>query len=370
MKEKKPFDFWLFITVLILLSLGLVMVFSASAPTAQKEYSGDIYYIIRKQLMFALAGFVLMMLAANYDYRRYGRKTVLALMGVSIILLIAVLIPGIGLKVNGARRWILIGSQQIQPSEIVKLATIMYLSFYLSKRKKPLNSFFGDLMPYLFVIGLISLLLLLEPHLSATIIMISLSVIILFVAGAKIRHFLILSAPVGAVLIAVITFTDYMTSRINAWRNPWSDPRGEGWQTIQSLYAIGSGGLFGRGLGQSMQKYLYLSEPHNDYIFPILAEELGYVGVVAVLLLFMIFIWRGIKIAVHAPDTFSSLLAAGVTSLIAVQSLFNILVVTNTVPPTGVSLPFFSSGGTSLLLFMVEVGILLNISRYSNYERI
>jgi cell division protein FtsW len=370
MKDKKPFDFWLFITVLILLSLGLVMVFSASAPTAQRDYNGDTYYIIRKQLMFAFAGIIVMLLAANYDYRKYGKKTVMALMGASIILLIAVLIPGIGHEVNGSRRWINFGSIPFQPSEMTKLALILYLSFNLSKRKKPLNSFFGDLMPYLFVVGLISLLLLLETHLSATIIMISLSMIILFVAGAKIRHFLILVAPVAAVLAAVISFTDYMTPRINSYLNPWSSPQGEGWQTIQSLYAIGSGGLFGRGLGQSMQKFLYIPEPQNDYIFAILAEELGYIGVAAVLLLFMIFIWRGIKIAVHAPDTFSSLIAAGITALIAVQSLFNIAVVTNSVPPTGVSLPFFSSGGTSLMFFLVEVGILLNISRYSNYERI
>lgn len=369
MKEKKPFDFWLFMTVLVLLSLGLIMVFSASAPTAEKEYK-DIYFIIKKQLRFALLGVAAMLLAANYDYRKYGRKTVLALMGASVVMLILVLIPGIGREVNGSWRWIYFGSIPFQPSELAKLALILFLSFYLSKRKKPLNTLFGDLMPYLFVIGLISLLLLLETHLSATIIMISLSVIILFVAGAKVRHFLIMATPVGAVLVAVISFTDYMTPRINSYLNPWSSPRGEGWQTIQSLYAIGSGGLFGRGLGQSMQKFLYIPEPHNDYIFAILAEELGYIGVIAVLLLFMIFIWRGIKIAVHAPDVYSSLIATGITSLIAVQSLFNVAVVTNTVPPTGVSLPFFSSGGTSLVLFMIEVGILLNISRYSNYERI
>lgn len=369
MKDKKPFDFWLFITVLILLSLGLIMVFSASAPTAEKEYK-DIYFIIKKQLRFAVMGVVAMLLAANYNYHKYGRKTVTALMGASVIMLILVLIPGIGREVNGSWRWIYFGSIPFQPSELAKLALILFLSFFLSKRKKPLNTLFGDLMPYLFVVGLISLLLLLETHLSATIIMISLSVIILYVAGAKVWHFLILSAPVCAVLVAVISFTDYMTPRINSYIDPWSNPRGEGWQTIQSLYAIGSGGLFGRGLGQSMQKFLYIPEPHNDYIFAILAEELGYIGVIAVLLLFMIFIWRGIKIAVHAPDVYSSLIATGVTALIAVQSLFNVAVVTNTVPPTGVSLPFFSSGGTSLVLFMVEVGILLNISRYSNYERI
>lgn len=277
MKDKKPFDFWLFMTVLILLSLGLIMVFSASAPTAEKEYK-DIYFIIKKQLRFAVLGVIAMLLAANFDYRKYGRKIVLAMMGASVVMLVLVLIPGIGREVNGSWRWIYFGSIPFQPSELTKLALILFFSFYLSKRKKPLNSLVGDLLPYLFVVGLVSLLLLLETHLSATIIIISLSVIILFVAGAKVRHFLILSAPVAAILVAVISFTDYMTPRINAFLDPWSNPRGEGWQTINSLYAIGSGGLFGRGLGQSMQKFLWIPEPHNDYIFAILAEELGYIG--------------------------------------------------------------------------------------------
>ncbi len=369
MNEKKPFDFWLFITVLILLSLGLIMVFSASAPTAEKEFN-DIYHIIKRQLVFAVLGVGAMLFAANYDYRKIGKKTVNGLMVASVILLILVLIPGIGVERNKSWRWIEIGGIQFQPSEMAKLALILFFAYYLSKRKKPLKSFFGDLMPYLFVTGVIAVLLLLETHLSATIIMISIAAIMLFVAGAKIRHFLILVAPVTAAITAVIMFTDYMTPRINAFIDPWSNPLGEGWQTIQSLYAIGSGGLFGRGLGQSMQKFGYIPYAHNDYIFSILAEELGFIGVVSVLLLYMIFIWRGIKIAVHAQDTYGSLIATGITALIAVQSLFNVAVVTNTVPPTGVSLPFFSSGGTSLVLFLVEVGILLNISRYSSYERI
>lgn len=369
MKDKKPFDFLLFITVLLLLSLGLVMVFSASAPMAEKAYN-DIYYFIKKQLRFAVLGMAAMLLAANVDYHKYGRKTVLALMGASVVLLVLVLIPGIGSEVNKSWRWIDIRGFRFQPSELAKLALILFFSYYLSKRKKPLKSFFGDLMPYLFTVGLISLLLLLETHLSATIIIISIAMIMLFAAGAKIRHFVVLAAPVVGLITAVIMFTDYMAPRIRSYLDPWSSPLGDGYQTIQSLYAIGSGGLFGRGLGQSMQKFLYVPEPHNDYIFSILAEELGFVGVVTVLLLFMIFIWRGIKIAVHAPDTYGGLIAAGITALIAVQSLFNIAVVTNSVPPTGVSLPFFSSGGTSLVLFMAEAGILLNISRYSKYERI
>ncbi len=367
--KKKPFDFILFMTVLILLSLGLIMVFSASAPMAEKE-TGNIYYYIKRQLIFAAIGMVSMLFATNYDYHKIGRKTVWALFLVSIVLLILVLIPGIGSEANDSRRWVEIAGVRFQPSELAKLALILFYSFNLSRRKRPLNSFFGDLMPYLFVLGIICVLLLLETHLSATIIMIAISMIILFVAGAKIRHFAILFVPVVVMIIAVISFTDYMTPRINSWIDPWSDPRGIGYQTIQSLYAIASGGLFGRGLGQSMQKFLYVPEPHNDYIFPIIAEELGFIGVLVILLLFLIFIWRGIKIAVHAPDLYGCLIASGITALIAVQSLFNVAVVTNSVPPTGVSLPFFSAGGTALILFMTEAGILLNISRYSTYERI
>jgi cell division protein FtsW len=369
MKNKKPFDFLLFMTVLILLSFGLIMLFSASAPMAEKE-SGNIYYYINRQLIFAAIGMVCMLLAANYDYHKIGKKTVWVLFLVSVVLLILVLIPGIGSEANDSRRWVVIAGFRFQPSELAKLALILFLSFKLAGRRRPLDSFFRDMTPYLFVLGIICVLLLLETHLSATIIMIAITMIILFVAGAKIRHFLILIVPVVVTIVAVISFTDYMTPRINSWLDPWSDPRGSGYQTIQSLYAIASGGLFGRGLGQSMQKFLYVPEPHNDYIFPILAEELGFIGVLAVLLLFLIFIWRGIKIAVHAPDVYGCLIASGITALIAVQSLFNVAVVTNSVPPTGVSLPFFSSGGTALILFMTEAGILLNISRYSTYERI
>lgn len=369
MKDKKPFDFWLFMTVLILLSFGLIMVFSASAPSAQKDYN-DIYYIIKNQLLYAIIGIASMLLAANFNYHKYGRLFVLLLITGSIITLALVLIPGIGREVNGSWRWIYIGPLHFQPSELAKLSLILFLSCSLSKRKKGLDSFFRDFVPYLVLIGVIAGLLLMETHLSATIIICSVAFIVLFAGGARIKHFVIITAPVITGLIAIISFTDYMTPRIRAFIDPWSDLQGEGWQTVQSLYAIGSGGIFGRGLGQSMQKFLWIPEAQNDYIFSILAEEFGYIGVLAVLVLFLVFIWRGIKIAMNAPDTYGSLVAAGITSLIAVQSLFNVAVVTKSVPPTGVSLPFFSSGGTSLVLFLIEAGILLNISRYSNYERI
>lgn len=369
MKDKKPFDFWLFMTVLLMLSYGLVMLFSASGPTALKE-SQNIYSIILNQLKFAAIGIVAMLFFSNINYHFYNKMIVTLFIAGCVFFLALVLVPGIGREVNGATRWIYIGSFNFQPSEFAKLGVVMYLSYSLSKRKKPMDSFLHDFVPYLLLIGVIAALLLKEPHLSATIIISVVAAIVLFVGGARLKHFLIIAAPAVAGLAAVIAFTDYMTNRIRAWINPWEDKLGEGYQTIQSLYAIGSGGIFGRGLGQSMQKFLWLPFPQNDYIFAVLAEELGFIGVVAALALFLIFIWRGIKIAMNATDVYGSLLAVGITSIIAVQSLFNVAVVTKLIPPTGVSLPFFSSGGTSLVVFMVEVGILLNISRYSNYERI
>ena len=368
MKVKKPFDFWIFLTVLILLSLGIIMVFSASAPTAY-NVNHDVYYILKKQLLSAAIGFVAMFITINVDYRKLGKLSPFLLIA-SIVLLILVLIPGIGGQTKGTWRWIDVGPLRFQPSEIAKLAIILFFSYSLSKRREQLQYFFKGLLPYLLLLGLFAGLILLEHHLSGTIIVLSVAVVILYCAGAKMRYFAILALPVIAGLATVVAFTDYMKDRILSFLYPFEYIMDEGWQTVQSLYAIGSGGIFGRGLGWSIQKFMYLPEPHNDFIFSVLAEELGFIGVVAVLTLFLIFIWRGIKVAMNAPDTFGSLTAIGITSLIAIQSLFNVAVVTNSVPPTGVSLPFFSYGGTSLILFMFEVGILLNISKYANYERI
>jgi len=368
MKERKPFDFWIFMSVLVLLTLGLIMVLSASMPTAY-HVNDDVYYIFKRQLMYAVLGVICMIAAANVNYRIL-RKFAVPLMIISIILLILVLVPGIGRETKETWRWIYIGSFSFQPSEIAKFAVILFFSYSLSKNRDKLQYFFKGFVPYLILLGIIAVLLLKEPHLSATIIIMLVAMIILFCAGAKIGHFLIISVPAVGALSAVIAFVPYMRARVLSFTNPFNDMLGDGYQAVQSLYAIGSGGLFGRGLGRSMQKFLYIPEPHNDFIFSVLAEELGFIGVLAVMTLFLIFIWRGIKVAMSAPDVFGSLTAAGITSLVAVQSLLNIAVVTSSIPPTGVSLPFFSSGGTSLVLFLTEVGVLLNISRYSNYERI
>jgi cell division protein FtsW len=368
MKTKKTIDFGLFITVLILLSLGLIMVLSASMPTAYNT-NQDVYYIFKRQLLFAAIGFAGMFIAANIDYKLLG-KLAPHLLILSIILLILVIIPGIGFESKGTYRWFKFGPLQFQPSEVAKLSVILFFSYSLSKRREQLQSFFKGMMPYLLLLGVFAVLLLLEPHLSCTMIVLCVAAIIMFTAGAKIRYFVILGLPAVVALGTVVAFVPYMRARVLSFVNPWNDLQGDGWQAVQSLYAIGSGGLFGRGLGRSMQKFLYIPEPHNDFIFSVLAEELGFIGVLAVLLLFLIFIWRGLKIAMNASDTFGSLVATGITAQIAVQSLLNVAVVTSSIPPTGVSLPFFSYGGTALVLLMFEIGILLNISRYGKNERI
>ncbi len=369
MVSKKPFDFWIFITVLILLSLGTIMIFSSSAPAAYNYMKGDTYFFLKKQMLYAPLGIVAMFITMNIDYRKLGRWSPVFLV-VSLAMLAVVWIPGIGHIENGARRWFSIAGQSFQPSELAKLAVILFFSFSLSKRKDQLESFFKGLLPYLLLIGVYAGLLLLEPHLSGTIIIGMVASIILFSAGAKIRHFVLLSLPVLFGLAAVITFSEYRRSRVLSFLDPFKDPSGDGYQAIQSLYAIGSGGLFGRGLGRSLQKFLYIPEPYNDFILAVLAEELGFIGVLVVMLLFLIFIWRGIKVSMNAPDVFGSLTAIGITSLVAVQVVINVAVVTSSMPVTGMPLPFFSFGGTSLIFLMSGVGILLNISRYANYERI
>lgn len=368
MKGRKPFDFWIFLTVLILLSIGIIMVFSASAPFSYNTYR-DVYYVLKSQMMYAAMGVAAMLFMANFDYKII-LKFAPALLVVSIVFLILVLVPGIGRVENGARRWIYISFLHFQPSEIAKVAVIIFFAQSLSKRREQLKYFFKGLLPYLLLMALFAGLLILEPHMSCTIIVMTVASIILFSAGARMSHFMFLFIPAAGGIAAIIAFVPYMRTRVLSFLNPWADMKGDGYQIVQSLYAIGSGGLFGRGLGRSMQKFLYLPFPHNDFIFSVIAEELGFVGVVAVLSLFMIFIWRGVKVAMCAPDIGGSLVAIGITSLIAVQTLLNVAVASQTAPPTGVSLPFISYGGTSLILMMGLVGILLNISRYSKYERI
>jgi len=369
MKGRKPVDFWILYSVLILLAIGTIMVFSSSYYYAQYNMKSDAYFFYRKQIIMLALGFVAMIITMNYDYRKLGKLSPILLAG-TMCLLILVLIPHIGLERNGAKRWISIAGQEFQPSEILKYAVILFFSFSLSKRQDKIKNFFNGLLPYLILLVFIAGLLVLEPHNSATIIIVLVAAILLFCAGAKISHFVMMGVPAVLGMAVVIFFSPHGRKRVETFLNPLADPLGSGFQSLQSLYGIGSGGLFGRGLGRSMQKLLYIPEPYNDFILAVLAEELGFIGVLTVMVLFLILIWRGIKVAMSAPDFFGSMVAIGITALISVQVLINVAVVTATIPVTGVPLPFFSYGGTSLVFLMAGVGVLLNISRYAKYDRI
>mgnify|MGYP000895417422 CR=1 FL=1 len=361
--KKREYDFWLLFTVLVLLGMGTVMVFSASSYNALYYHNNKFYFFIR-QLIWSALGIAGMLVFSKLDYRRIASSAPI-LMVISIVLLILVRIPGIGSNINGAYRWFNFGPMSFQPSELAKISLILFLAFSLSKNADRLKHFFTGLVPYLLVVGVIDGLLYLEPHMSAIILITAVAVIILFMAGARVSHFVLLALPVVVLGWQIVMSKPYRMERLLSFTDPFKYKQGSGFQVVNSLYAIASGSVFGRGLGKSLQKYLYLPEPHNDFIFSILAEELGFVGSLTVVALFLLFIWRGMRVAMNAPDMLGSLIAGGITSLIALQTIINIAVVTSTVPATGMPLPFFSAGGSSLVFLMSSVGILLNISKGS-----
>ena len=365
------FDFILCITVLLLLSLGIIMVLSASAPSALST-TGNSYTYVKKQLLFAIAGLFVMFFLSKVDYRFY-KKYYWYIYFASWIILLLVVVPGLGYAVKGATRWIKIGGFQFQPSELTKIGMIIFFAGYLSDHKNELQEFKrGFLKPLAFLIPPIGILYVIQNHFSVSLVIGVVVLVIMFMAGCRLKYFLIvgivgISAILGLLGVMQMKGSEsFRLDRISTYFDPWADAQGTGYQTVQSLYAIGSGGMFGLGLGNSKQKYLYIPEPHNDFIFSILAEELGFFGCILVIALFAIFIWRGILISMRAKDMFGSLVAIGITTLIAIQAVINIAVVTGTVPTTGMSLPFFSYGGTALLLLLANVGILLNISRSSS----
>ena len=372
-EKYKSFDFILFITVLLLLALGITMVLSASSPSSLAT-TGSSYTYVLKQLLSAAIGIVAMIILSKIDYKQYAKFYKIAYAG-ALIALLLVLVPGLGRTVNGARRWIALPIvSSFQPSELTKIGLIVFYAVFLTKHKDELKNIWkGFFKPFLILAPIILVLLGVQTHLSASVIIILVVAVMMIVAGSRIAHF-VTFGTIGATGLIGGMFAlakwfgigSFRLTRITAFLNPWADAQDSGWQIIQSLYAIGSGGLFGVGLGDSKQKYLYISEPHNDFIFAVLAEELGFIGCLAVILLFAVFIWRGIVIAMKAPDMFGSLLATGITALIGLQAIINIAVVTSSMPVTGMALPFFSYGGTSLIILLCAVGVLLNISRQSN----
>lgn len=368
MAKKSSIDISLLMVVFFLLLTGITMMFSASSRYADYYYS-DTFYILKKQLVWAFLGIIAMIAMSNFDYHKLHKYAVPLLFG-TMVLLAAVFIPGLGIETKGARRWLGVGGLSFQPSELAKLSIIIFLASSLSKKKNLLKYFLKGFIPYIAIIGMVAGLIIIEPHLSSTVIVCGVGAVLLFVAGAKLSHFAVLGFPVILGIIGAVVFEPYRFDRIKAFMDPWKYASKEGYQITQSLMAIGSGGLIGVGLGLSKQKQLYIPEPHNDFVFSIIGEELGLLGCVFVLLLFLVFIWKGIKVAVYSQDLFGSLLAIGIISLIAFQVIINVAVVTSSMPVTGQPLPFFSAGGTSLVFLLAGVGILLNISRFANYEKI
>ena len=369
-------DYVLVITVLILVSLGVVMVLSASAPSALSKKGSSYTYFI-KQFGFAVFGIIAMLFVSKIDYRFY-KKYYWGVYVVSVLVLLLVLVPHLGKEVNGALRWIEIkGLGQFQPSEITKIGLIIFYAGYLSDHKSELKDFWrGFFKPLIFLAIPVAILYRIQNHLSVSLVISVITFVMMLMAGVRVLHFVWAGLAGGAGLTLLLlkgkidqikgvagTSDSFRLDRIKVFFDPWSDATGTGYQMIQSLYAIGSGGLFGVGLGNSKQKYLYIPEPQNDFIFAIIAEELGFVGCIAIIALFAVFVWRGIVIAMKAPDMFGSLIAVGITTLVAIQAIINIAVVTASIPTTGMALPFFSYGGTALVILLSSVGILLNISR-------
>lgn len=354
--------------VLILLTVGLVMLFSASYAYSL-EYYDNSYRFISRQAIFAVVGVALMLAISRIDYHIW-RKFAWVIFAVAILLLIVLLILPPMVDGMNVKRWFVMGPINFQPSEVAKFAIILLFSSLIAGNYKEMKKL--GFVAFLFVILLVTAVLIVaEPHLSATLLVLAIGVVLMIVGGLA-KKFIVGGAIAGAVGIVGFMISgaiSYVADRLTYWRDPWSDATGKGFQTIQSLLAIGSGGILGRGIGQSRQKYLWVPEPHNDFIFSIVCEELGLIGAVAIIILFCLLIWRGFYVAMHAKDKFGSLLAIGLTFQVGLQAMLNIWVVTNTIPNTGISLPFFSYGGTSLLILLCEMGLVLSVSRGSDIEK-
>lgn len=372
---KGGFDVTFFAAVLALMTIGLVMLFSASYPYAYQKYNGDSYYFFKRQLIFAVLGVIVMIVVSkiNYKWVKIIEKPLLV---VTIFLLVLVLFYHVNLEDRSEdfKRWIPLGPITLQPSDIAKFSLVLTLSAYIGKYRKYMQRLtYGVLFPGL-IIGLFCVLIYLENHLSCTVLMFMIGITLMFCGGTRWQWFVGGLCVVGAVAFVIIKNPDvlpsYQADRIRAWTDKTFQPLGLRWQTNNSLYAIGSGGFFGVGLGNSKQKYLYVSEPQNDFIFSIVCEELGFLGAIVILALFALLFWRGIKIAQRCDDKYAALVVIGIVSQVAIQTLFNVLVVTDTFPNTGIALPFFSYGGTALLMLCFEMGVVLSVSRKVNTKKL
>ena len=365
LNKLKSVDFTLMIVTMGLVVFGLIMVFSASYYYSISQ-DGNPYSYLFKHGMWVVLGFIAMMFGASYDYRRYNHKKFAYLaLGGSILLLIIVITP-IGTTINGATRWITLGPITLMPGEIAKLGAIFFVAWFLGNDLDKIKSLTKGVLPVIAVMAVIAGLIIKQPNLSTAITVCGIIVAMMLVAGMKWRYFFGAAGIGAAGILSILLFMKdtYWYTRLTAFTDPFADSLGSGYQAVQSLLALGSGGLFGVGLGKSVQKNLYLPEPQNDFILAIIGEECGYIGVLLLILAYCVFLWRGIHIAINAPDQFGMMLGSGIVLMVAIQVILNIAVVTSSMPATGINLPFISYGGNALLIFMFSAGVLLNISRH------
>lgn len=356
--------------VLLLLVLGTIFIYSASYVYAKQNYNDSYFFIVKQIGWVAISLGILVLIVRYVDYLLLKKFAGIGFLA-SYALLWCVFF--FGADANGAKRWIYIANFSVQPSEIVKFTVILLIASYVvwieNKGKDYMRTIKYGIMPFAALAVLVAMPLLLQPHLSATIIILGLIFVMMFLGGTRPAFLITLVVVAGFLMLSIILFTSHGQTRIDTWLHPENDIRGAGWQPLQSLYAIGSGGLWGVGFGASKQKHLYLPEPQNDYIFAVICEEMGFIFAVVVIILFVLLIWRGFRIAKNAPSKFSSLLVMGIICQIGIQVFLNIAVVSGALPSTGVSLPFFSYGGSSLIIFMAEMGVVLNVSKYSYSEK-
>jgi len=357
-------DMWLFGVAVVLLSAGVVMVYSASAVVAADRF-GDPYFFLKKQLFWALLGSVGMLVAVRIDYRRLERFVLPALV-LAGVLLVLVLIPPIGQAINGTRRWIRLGPVSFQPAELAKVALVFYLAAFVARRQEEVADVRRGLLPPLLVAGSFAALVLVQPDLGNCLTLVALTFGLLYLAGSPVRYLAWAIAPALPLLALAIYAAPYRLRRVTAFWDPWADPRGSGFQIIQSWLAFGNGGLVGQGIGASRQKLFYLPESHTDFIFAVVGEELGFIGAAAFVALFAVLVWRGLRVGLRTSEPFGAYLALGITLLIATQTLVNLGVVTGLLPTKGLPLPFISFGGSALSMTMLSTGVLLNISQHAH----
>lgn len=359
-KESGGYDYFILIPTIVLLGLGLVAIYSSSSFLAAHKL-GDSYFYLKKQVLFGLIGLSLLIMVKNIPVTLY-RRLVYPILVISLALLAALFIPGLGKKVGGACRWLTFGGFTIQPSELAKLSLAIYIAYSMSKKGAAMSNFSKGLLPHLVIVGMFMVLVLLQPDLGTAVIIGCWLMILLFVGGLSLYQLFSMVIVAVPLMLWLIWRADYRIKRWWAFINPWEDPQGLGFQIVHSFLAFGSGGIFGVGLGNSKQKLLYLPEPHTDFILSIIAEELGLIGMTAVIVLFAVLIIRGIMIALNAPDLYSTYLALGISSLIGLQVLINMGVVVGLLPTKGLTLPLLSYGGSSLVVNLIGIGILLSIA--------